>query len=564
MLNARMRRTLSTALVLGAVAGACTGVVRDPPDTTETIATVPAPARLKRLTPEQFEASVHDLLGDDINVPRLTPLTPAYGFETVGASQVSINAGAVEQYSNAAYAIAEAALSTPGARRDALVTCTPTGASDPACAAAFVRSFGRRAWRRPLTQAEVERWATLADQAGVALPTSPLGPGENFYLGLQFALAGLLQSPHFVFRVELGQSDGLHAGLVKFTSLEMATRLSYFLWNTTPDDELLAAGESGALESVSELTRQAARLLASPRARVVVRQFFSELFQLERLDHLDKLYPEASAEFGESAREETLRDVEDLVLERDADYRELFTSRRTFIDRKLAAIYRVPAPALDGFAPVELPADRPRRGLLGHASFLSMEAHPASPSATRRGRFIRVTLLCGTIPDPPPQVPEIKPPGPGLLTQRQRLAEHATNPVCAACHREMDPIGLGLEHFDGIGKYRPDEDGAPIDPSGVIDGAPFADSVELGEVIAGHPALAPCLARKLYRFAKGTKEQSGEEAYVSALAERFVASGYRVKALMQDIVTSQGFRYARDEGPAVTESDGGDGATPSP
>jgi hypothetical protein len=289
-------------------------------------------------------------------------------------------------------------------------------------------------------------------------------------------------------------------------------------------------------------------MLASPQARVGLRNFVTEYLRLDQLDQLSKdptIFTHFNPDVGPDAREETLRDFEHQVFDLDGDYRDLFTTRRTFVNPKLASLYEVAAPTAKGFAEVELPADIPRRGLLGQVSFLSLYAHPTSSSATLRGKFIRTVLLCGVVPPPPVNVNTALPePSATALTLREREKVHLSDPFCAGCHLQMDPIGLGFENFDGLGGYRKKDHGALIDPSGDLDGAAFTGAVELATRVRNHPALGRCFARRLYEYATSFVELPAEAPVLSALSEDFKASGYRVKSLMLTISTSPGFRLA--------------------
>lgn len=497
----------------------------------------PTPVVIKRLTASQYESSVKDLIGP-VAVPiNLEPDTMYEGFLVVGGAKSSISALGVERYESAAYEIAEQAMND-AAIADALIPCEPAGPADEACFAEFVQSFGRRVFRRPLTDAERGRYVDVALEAA--------GKLGNFEDGVEFALAGMLMSPHFLFRVELGSGSGK----LRYTDYEMASRLSYFLWNTTPDDALLDAAERGELTDPATLEGHVDRLLASDRAREGVRSFFEERFHLHELDDLVKdgeIFTEMSADLGPDAREETLSTVEDLVFEREASYLELFTSRRTFVNRRLASLYNVAAPAIDGFASTTLPSDGARVGLLGHASVLALHAHSTSTSATLRGLFVRETLLCGTIPPPPAEVDTSLPEATeSFPTLRDRIDQHLSDPACASCHTAMDPIGLGLERFDGLGKFRLVENGEKIDASGDLDGAPFEDAESLGQAIASHPATASCLVRHLYRYAIANEEGDGDEAQIARLTEQLIYDGYRIKPLLRRIALSDGFRYGKE------------------
>lgn len=496
----------------------------------------PGPAPLRRLTADQYRRTVTDLLGPEVVVTaRLDPDRPIGGLREVGTSYGSTSARGVEAFEQSALDLAGQAMASPELRRG-LLPCD--GDIDHACVESFVRRFGRRAYRRPLTEAEVERLTALAAHA-----TDVLGnPAE----ALELVLAAILQSPHFLWRVEVGEPDPRDADGVRLTGYEIATRLAYFLWATAPDEVLLDAAGTGELHDPDGLAAQVERMLESPRAREGVRALFADAFELYRVDEAVKdptLFVHAHPDLGASAREETLRVIEDLVFERDGDWRGLLTAEHSFVDRRLAALYGVRAPAPDGFGEVSLGPPLNRRGLLGHASTAMLHSHATSTSATLRGRFVRKVLLCGDIPPPPVNVDtSIPEPSGDAPTLRDRVHEHLDNPACAGCHAQMDPIGLGLERYDAVGRFRETDHGAPIDPGGELDGVAFRDELELGSAVAEHPAFGPCLVRTVWRYATGRLEAPGEEPELDRLTERFVDSGLRVRALLFDVATSPAFR----------------------
>jgi hypothetical protein len=505
----------------------------DPTLEFETPDVVPAPTALRRLTSAQYRNSVHDLFGAELVIPPgLEPDVEDGGLISLGAALASISPRGVEQYEAAAYSLAEQAMTDP-AVRGRIVACQPETALDSACAAQFIREFGLTAWRRPLEEDEVTRLTTIAMDAALVR--------DDFYGGLEFAIAGLLQSPFFLFRGEIG-ADGT------FNDFEIATRLSFFVWNTTPDPELLAAAMAGELSTDEGLRGQSERLLASPRARAGVRNMFSEIYRLHALDKLSKdptIFEHMSPEVGPAAREETLLGVEHLVFDTEADFRDIYTTRTTFLNRKLASIYNVRAPSREGFGMTRLPEDGPRRGLLGQISMLALASHAVSSSATLRGAYVRETVLCHEIPNPPSNVDtSIPEPSPDAPTLRARVAVHLEDPYCASCHTLMDPIGLAYENFDGLGRYRETDNGHAIDASGQLDGVEFDGPAQLGTLIHNHEDTGPCVARHVYRYATGHHETEGEAEVLDDLAARFEASGYRVTVLMLETIMSPGFRQA--------------------
>ena len=496
------------------------------------------PASMRRLTRAQLANSIHSVFGDAIVVPDVAePDVVVAGLVAVGASNTSFSARGVESVERTATAVAEQVMDDPEAR-GRWVTCTPSATVDADCAAEIVAGLGRMLWRRPLTDDERARLVAIAGAAAEAL-------GE-FDAGLEYALTALLQSPHFLFRVEVGEADPEPPGGRRFSGWEMASRLSYFLWNTTPDAALLDAAEAGRLTTRKGLREEAERLLAAPEARAGMRDFFTDYLELNALDHLAKdptLFEHFSTLLGPSAREETLRLLEHYVFDVDADYREVMTTRETFINPRLAALYAVPAPVPEGFGRVRLPEGAHRAGLLGHASILAHNAHAVSSSATLRGKFMRTVLLCQTIPPPPVNVDtSIPEPSGETLTLRDRVAEHLENPTCQGCHLLTDPIGLGLENFDGLGRWREKDHGETIDPTGDLDGETFDDALGLGVLVGAHPAFTRCLATTLVRYANGRVEESDEQLLLNVLAERFQVHRFRVRPLVLEIVTSPLFR----------------------
>ncbi|MCA9636475.1 MAG: DUF1592 domain-containing protein, partial [Myxococcales bacterium] len=491
------------------------------------------PTGLRLLTPTQYRNSLIDVLGE--------VAAPAVGQwrSSIAAAQGGVASAGVEDYEDAAITVTAALFADPDARL-ALTGCTPALLPGDPCVAQVITEVGRRAWRRPLSAGEVERYVDVAADVSEILGGDPWG-------GLQHAVAGLLQSPNFLYRVELGTptdpDDPLH---LRFDGHELASRLSYLLWNTTPDDALLQAAERGDLDDPEGLSAEVDRLLASPRARDGVVQLFVDMFDLDALLSLQKdpmLLPAFSPTIGPAMREELVRVIESTVLV-EGDYRRLFDTQEGFVDAELAALYGLEGPFDDAFAPVMLPETR--GGLLTLAGFLAINSGEASTSPTHRGLTVRRVLMCQTVPPPPPDVvPKLPEPGEGgAMTKRELLEQHVSDPSCAACHAFTDPIGLALENFDALGGFRATDQGLPIDPSGDFDGQAFADAVALGELFAAEPAVGDCLVRNLYRYATGHIEQPVEQPVISELRDALVESDHDLKAAVDALVRSEGFRFA--------------------
>jgi hypothetical protein len=277
------------------------------------------------------------------------------------------------------------------------------------------------------------------------------------------------------------------------------------------------------------------------------------MLHLDELDDLRKdptVFVHMDDTVGASAREETLRGIEHLVFDSDSDFRALLTTRRTFVDRTLSAIYDIRAPERDGFGEAMLPADSPRRGLLGQVSFLALNAHPVLSSPTLRGAFIRESLLCQVLPDPPAgvdtSIPEVTGDTPTL---RERVEFHLEQPGCSGCHQATDLIGLGLENFDGLGVYRTLDNGAPIDASGSLDGEEFTDAAGLAEALHDHPRLAPCMVKQVMRYGLGRGETDEEDDVLEWMSQQFAERDYRMQPLWLDVAISEPFRKVAEVTP---------------
>jgi hypothetical protein len=490
---------------------------------------------LKTLVGWHYRNAIRDLLGPEAASAVSPPEDVALnGFEAIGTGQLTVTVDRATAYQTSAYAAADAMLA---ARRDEIVGCTGTSATDEACFTSFVTEWGARAWRRPLAPDEIAAWVALAMEAG--------GATGEFDEGLRFVIAGFLQAPSFLYQVGVGVPEGARA---RIEGHEMATRLSFFLAGTTPDAELLAAAEAGELDDEAGVQTHALRLLETPGAREAVERFFDEVLGWRGLADMRRdaaLYPSFDAELAAAMREESRLFVEEVT--RNGDFRDFYSADFTFVDTRLAELYGLPDPGA-GFARAALDPTSPRGGILGQASFLAVSSRAARTSPTTRGRLVRLRLLCESVPPPPPGVvtdlPEVMPGAPAQ-TVRDRLLQHRTDPACASCHSKMDDLGLGLEIFDAIGAYRETENDLPIDATSAFDDrGTFTGARELGRLLADDPRTSACLVQNLFRVATGRIEAPGEEAALSGVRDRFVADGYSFQNLLVALVTSDAFRYA--------------------
>ena len=493
------------------------------------------PGRLRRLTRAQFVNTLRDLLpgGATVALGDLEPDDQREGFASIGASYAATSPNGVEKYETAARAALDAVFADP-ARRASLFGCTPAAADDD-CARSFITGFGRRTWRRPLSSTEVERYLRLSRTVGTSF-------GDPIK-GLQHAALGLLTSPNFLYRVEIGEAAG--TGSYRYNGWELASRLSYLLWNTTPDAELLTAAESGSLggsNGAAGLRQQVARLLASDRAKSGISTFASELFALDDIAMVPKDDERATPALRDAMAAEIRRMFESR-LDPEADMLELFDSNKVFVNADLAKIYGLSGITGSDLQPATLPAG-PRAGLLGTAGFLTLHSKDQATSPTSRGLFVREGILCTKVPDPPDGVDTtIKDPPAGVvMTRRELLEGHRSNPMCATCHAVFDPIGYAFESFDWVGAARDQDMGKPVDTSGEIDGQRFGNARELGAILRKLPATSQCLVRNFFRFASGHSETPADQASLDAWQAEFGQSGNKLVPFLAALASSDAFR----------------------
>ncbi|MCA9691175.1 MAG: DUF1592 domain-containing protein [Myxococcales bacterium] len=503
----------------------------------------PAPSSLRLLLARHYTNAVRDLLGDAAAAVVEPPEDSAInGFEAVAAAQLALSDAAVQAYEDSARAAAAASIANPG-KLATYLGCTPIGPEDAACHEQFIRAFGRMAFRRPLTEEEVALYLDVAQ-------TTALDAGD-FMVGIEYAVASFLQSPFFLYQVELGVPDKDDPTIHRLTGYELASRLSFFLLDTTPDANLLDAAEAGVLDSAEGVRNAAEFMLTRPEAQVALSNFYAELLRLRELDSLPKdplVFAEWSPALAAAFREETVRTIEDIVWQQDGDIRDMLDTPFTFANKTLADFYGLAHPSGgqfgDAFLKVPLPDAHKRGGIFGQGSFLSLFAHISSTSPTLRGKFVREVLMCEAIPAPPPGVMTNLPPlGQDTPTMRDRLELHMSDEGCAICHKLMDPIGFGLENYDGIGRFRTVENGVEINTQSEVDGVGAFDGArQLGQVLRGEPEVSMCMVRNLFRHGTGHIETKGEVGPLAEVDADFIDDGYRMQAMIIDLVASESFR----------------------
>lgn len=510
-----------------------------------------APAEpLRRLTHSQYNNAVRDLLGDQTRpADRFPPEDFNNGFRNQVQTQ-SISPLLAEAYSTAAERLARNAFR--GGDPNNLVPCRPKSTTDRDCANQFVSKFGRRAYRRPLTSRESERLVTLL--------LKEADTTHDFYRGAQAVVEAMLQSPRFLHRTEKPGSP-----------YTVASRLSFLLWDTLPDEPLLDAAARNELATPEAAGEMARRMTGDPRSRASLDEFLSQWLRFDLLLGAVKdrrLYPQFTPELAAAMAEETRLITHDLVFN-NRNFMEFFTADYGYINSDLAAVYKFPAPPSE-FAKVRFPAGIDRAGILGQGSFLALTSKPGDTSPTIRGVFVREHFLCQGIPDPPPgtnsTLPEVTASKP--RANRDRLEEHRSSPACMACHSLIDPVGYGFEKFDAIGQRRdklkltflplpgrenkspkPTTAEVDLDTRGTVQGiadSDFSNPKELGAILAASPRCQDCLVKQYFRYAAGRRENSDDEQTIDRAIQQFRSSGFRFRELMISIAGSLSVERVRD------------------
>jgi hypothetical protein len=538
------------AAVTAAALSACaTGTLSDPPggnsggpDTpVGPQAFAPPAPTLRRLLARQYRSSVRDLLGDAAALAADPPGDSSLnGFDAIGSAQLGVSDDAVTRYEDSARAVAAAAMGDT-ARIATFLSCDPMAPADAtACRKDFAKAFGRLAFRRPLATEEIDRYAGVAETASAEL--------GDFNSGIEYAILAFLQSPSFLYQVEIGQVDPARLALRRLDGYELASRMSFFLVGSTPSPALLDAAEKGTLDDAAGARAAAKTLISKPEARAALDAFYAEFLRLRDLDSLVKdgnAFPAFSPKLAQAMREETLHLIDDIVWDQNSDYRDILDSDTTFVNGDLASLYGLPAPTGDAseFVKVKLPEEQKRGGLLGQASFLSLFSHTALSSPTLRGKFVRERIMCQGIPAPPANVNTVLPTDPSAKTAREKLEVHQTAPGCKSCHQAMDLIGFGLENYDGIGAFRTTENGETIDPKTEADGiGAFDGAKSLGTLLRDEPAVTSCMVRNIFRGATGHIDTAGESPALKELDQSFADSGYHLQDLLVELVASDAFR----------------------
>ena len=543
---ARSSWLLGGALILGALVSCSTGHIGDSPGKpTESsaptcVGIVPGKSPIRRMTRFEYNNTVRDLLGDDTQpAANFVPEEEAMGFDNQAAA-LGVTQILAEQYMVASEKIAAKAVE----KLDTLLPCQPAAGEERACATKFIETLGRRAYRRPIAADEVTGLLAVYDWGVTEV---------GFVRGIELVIQAILQSPHFLYRVEFGMPDPVQGDVVALSPHEVASRLSYMLWSSMPDEELFAAADAGQLGTAEEIEAQARRMLDDPRARQAVANFNAQWLGLSHMESMKKdpvTYPKYDESLRPLWRAETMAFLEDIIFDEGGDVGAMFTATHSVMNAQLATFYGIEGgPKTDAFEKVELDPAR-TAGLLTQGSILAVTGKPNQSSPVHRGKFVRERLLCQILPPPPNNVvatpPEVDP----NLTTRARYSEHSSNPSCSYCHLKMDPIGFGFEHYDGIGLWRDNENGLPIDDTGElvetrnIDGT-FDGVVDLAKKLAESEEARQCVATQWFRYGYGRAEGIEDFCAMQQLQLAFAAKDFNVKELLVALTQTDAFRYRR-------------------
>ena len=491
----------------------------------------------RRLSRSELDNTVRDLLGDTTNPTvrfldedEYRPFDNDYSVQRASAALI-----------NALEVLAEdiAARAMDPATRDGLMPCTPSGADDAACFRQTIEVLGKRVFRRPLSEQEITAYLTLQS---FATEDNPLVQ-HDFYTAVNLMLRSMLQDPEFLYRIEVGTATA-EPGIFALDSYEIATRVSYLFWGSTPDDELLGQADAAALGDPAARRAQAERLLADTRARDQLHRFHSMWLGYRAIPH--------PADLVAAFNLETTKLIDRVAFDEPQSYLNLFLSPDTYLNDTLATHYGMTAPASgEGWVPYD---DPQRAGILSHGSVLAGFSKFSDTSPTQRGIFVQTRLMCNKISPPPANVNVDEPPGGAdLVCKYDRYEAHRATTSCAGCHDLIDPIGFGLEAYDVGGRFRAtdnDHPECPIEGVGELPGyGTFQGPGDLGRKLVESQVLEQCFVKQFYSFAVGRELREQEDGAVSELTTSFQGKDYALTELLLDYVTSERFALRQEDVP---------------
>jgi hypothetical protein len=499
--------------------------------------------------PPAFQGVVQDLISPLKYSLNSTSNAVAYGFSLLPHLR--------ELTVNGPYAVT--GVSDTPVRRN-IFSCRPaTVTAERPCALSIVNRLGTMAYRRPLTD---------EDRAGLMSLYDAGRKGGNFESGVRTALEGILASPDFVFRFEQAPRDVAAGANYKLRDIDLASRLSFFLWSAPPDQALLTAASRGTLSQTAGLEREVRRMLGDPRAKALSTRFAAQWLRLPDLDIVQpdiRQYPDFDEQLRGAMRQETELFFDDLV-RRDRPLLDLYRADYTFVNERLAQHYGIPNIVGPSFRRVAYP-DAGRRGILSHASVLTLTSHAGRTSAVERGKWVMEVMLNSPPPPPPPGVPDLEAtPGSAsgrMLTVRERMEQHRKSPACASCHKMMDPIGLAMEQYDVTGRLRVRDNGMPIDSRGDLwDGSTASTVAELQRaLLRREDALLRTFTRNLMAYAIGRRIEAYDMPTVRGIVRDAAKQDHRMSAYILGVVRSPAFRMQRAESAIPKATDASSGAS---
>ena len=505
--------------------------------------TAVTPTPLRRLTKFEYTNTTKNLLNVTSTAANDLPADEVTDGFSNNAGILTVSSLHAEKYVLVSEALAKEAVKNLAALT---ANCNTTTRGEDACATDFANAFGRRAFRRPVT---------TEDRTNLMAAYTAGRTGGTYAEGIEVMIRAALQSPNFIYRLETTAPADPNAQLVPISQYELASRLSFLIWASGPDDALLDAAGRGELADRAAVAAKARAMLGDAKARVAITDFYNQWIGTSRLDITSKAttqFPAYTDAVRDAMKAETPTFVQYVLWTGDHKLETLLTSPLGFVNSALAPIYGVTVPA-NTTTPmmVTLPAAQQRAGILTQASFLSVQAHPDQTSPVLRGKFVRTKLMCQSVPPPPMDVDITPPSVTAAPTARERFAAHeAAGASCAGCHVMMDPIGLAFEGFDAIGKYRTTENGATIDLSGSVvnsaggslDGT-FNGVRELATKLAGSDQVRDCVATQLFRYAAGRTEEVPDGCSLTTMQDAFGASGGDLNELVVAMTQTDAFWY---------------------
>ncbi len=541
-----MRNRFGFALIL--IAG-CTGEIDVPinspgpggtnPKGCKNVAT--PGTKLVRLTHAQYDNTVRDLLGVTVTPSAAFQKDPTFQGFNNNALGLNIADRLGRDYRRSAEDLGLQVVAN-AASKAKVVPCT--GSTDD-CARSFIATFGRRAYRRPLTQAEKDAFFVLFKKGDSVMEGT-----DPFNKGVELVVETMLQTPEFLYRVELAESAPMN-GLIPLTSWEIASRLSYMLWNTTPDPVMLDLAEANKLSTPEEIKAQALKMLDDARATKIVDDFHYQWLDLDKYNNLSRdptLFPNFSAALSPMMQQETLRFISYAVFDQKAPFATLFTAPYTFVNKELAALYKLTGSyTTAAYTKVDLDP-KERSGLLTQTGFLASHAYMRTDSPIHRGVFMIRRVLCLPLGDPPGNANLNLPPLMGdIKTTRQQVANHTSPAGCSGCHSRINGMGFAFENYDAVGQYRTMDNGEAVDASGTITlggkSQSFANAIEFAKIVSESDEARGCYARNWMRYAYQRADAAEDECDIDAMTTKLASASYSIKEMIGDLTQNNSFRY---------------------